>query len=913
MAGKFGSTTKSGDVELLNLDSLSRVADEVKKRIIEAHQIGAEIFFHAGGKLKPVSVEGEGLADPNRNAIGAVTGAAAFTQEKPAYWEIRYPPQSQSTEPLQPAQVQTRSGDQSTPPLQPAQVQIGPKNHPEPPRSPEPTKTSVTGSEPDWIKRLVDGVEGANRHVLIEGMSGSGKSVTTRNIAFQRMEKGEEVHVIDPGHDPAQWKGAASVFGAETAGTEAVDFIKQTLEGRKSQKEEAARQGQVMTQDDFKPMTIVLSDFKKLLQDYPKLANEVNAMLQEGRKFNVAILAEAASMSGIKGVASMLPNFAQKVRMEAEVGATGGLERKATIGGKKFDVPDMPDSGDRFDPSIVRKPKPVEPLPPPPPTFDPMAEAMKRREAERRSAQVRALYREQFGDEDIESPVDKVLDVVGQFRGVIGGFAGSLIGIGLDAVASFRRAQVEVQAKRREARLVAEANAAKPAQVPTPPPVAPPVPASVPELSSPPPAPPPSILPTSPIPPPAPVSQSVPQPVPADISTVADITQSSATIPETPPPAPAETPPPTPAETPPPVPASAIPAIPPSVRPTITEPTAAVTGQPPPVVAELVPPLPAQSPPTVPPLPAQAPPTIPPAPVQVQVSAPVTPTASEPSKIGDMPTVEKREVQAKPLAPTAKGTPNIPVQTTATKSPSVPTPPPAKAPVVGAVAGTAARSTGTAAATAGATTTATGAATAGTAGATTGAAASGAATGGSMAALAPALANPVGIAVIAVVALGVATKATADEMSKATEKLSDYNATISAATARAEVRQVQGDIQRAERAAPTLSRFTDAQSQLSQRTQNLGISFMEAVGPAITEILNATNIVIQLMTAFLEGLKEIIGMIQLVPVVGPIFRLLSSAWEEVKIQFGIGEGSDSDTSLDVVLQDLFRHIDPLVP
>jgi len=100
LAGKFGSTTKSGDVELLNLDSLSRVADEVKKRIIEAHQIGAEIFFHAGGKLKPVSVEGEGLADPNRNAIGAVTGAAAFTQEKPAYWEIRYPPQSQSTEPL---------------------------------------------------------------------------------------------------------------------------------------------------------------------------------------------------------------------------------------------------------------------------------------------------------------------------------------------------------------------------------------------------------------------------------------------------------------------------------------------------------------------------------------------------------------------------------------------------------------------------------------------------------------------------------------------------------------------------------------------------------------------------------------------------------------------------------------------
>lgn len=244
-----------------------------------------------------------------------------------------------------------------------------PKPPPQPPPLAPPADKPLTSVAPppapprDWIKDLVDGIAGANRHVLLEGQSGSGKSSLARHVAFERMAQGEEVHVVDPGHGAAQWKGAASVFGMDTAGSDAANFMKDVLRQRKEEKEAAAKRGEQMGQEDFKPMTIVFSDFKKLLQDTPKLANELNAMLTEARKFNIAILAETTSMSGIKGVASMRENFAQQMRLYGPTATEPG--RRAETNTEEFTVPNLPDYKDRFDPNIIRPPAPPSPPPPP--------------------------------------------------------------------------------------------------------------------------------------------------------------------------------------------------------------------------------------------------------------------------------------------------------------------------------------------------------------------------------------------------------------------------------------------------------------------------------------------------------------------------------------------------------------------
>ena len=302
------------------------------------------------------------------------------------------PPAAPKTEPIPVDMVKPPEPEPSPvaspapPKTEPVPVDVvePPKQVPEPAAPPDPAASR------DWMRDLVEGIAGANRHVLIEGQSGSGKSVLTRHLAFERMAKGEEVHVVDPGHGSSQWKGATSVFGAKTAGADAASFLKETLEDRKRQKEEfEEKHGREAKTDDFKPMTIVLSDFKKLLQDYPKLATELNAVLQEGRKFNISIIAEAASMSGIKGVASMRPNFAQQV-VAQPVTATD-KQRRVKIDDATLDTPDLPDYSDRFDPSIVRKPKPP-PEPEPELPFDALAAAKKRIEAEEQRALVDAEY-----------------------------------------------------------------------------------------------------------------------------------------------------------------------------------------------------------------------------------------------------------------------------------------------------------------------------------------------------------------------------------------------------------------------------------------------------------------------------------------------------------------------------------------
>jgi hypothetical protein len=91
--------------------------------------------------------------------------------------------------------------------------------------------------------------------------------------------------------------------------------------------------------------------------------------------------------------------------------------------------------------------------------FDPREAAIKRREGERRAAQVNVAYKKEFGDEDQPTTIDAIVRAATQFRGVIGGVAGVLVGGILDVTAAVRRAQKDAQREGREARLVAEAEA----------------------------------------------------------------------------------------------------------------------------------------------------------------------------------------------------------------------------------------------------------------------------------------------------------------------------------------------------------------------------------------------------------------------------------------------------------------------
>lgn len=257
----------------------------------------------------------------------------------------------------------------------------------------------------DWIKELVEGIAGANRHVLIEGESGSGKSFMTRNIAFQRAQRGEEVNVLDP-HNPENWKGVKEVFTRDTA-KDFAGMMLDTLRSREKENVEAKARGEAI---DFKPITFALSDFAAVAKEFPKIKDVLQTVLTEGRKFNIAVLAETAGFNAEEigaGTQAMRRNFAQKLQMNAP--GPGQPERTARIGGETFATPDLSGTQNRYDPNIVRYRSTAPPEAPPPPA------------------------RSKAGD--------IALGALDSMRGMLGGIGGPLVGAGLDAFTGMRKAQ----------------------------------------------------------------------------------------------------------------------------------------------------------------------------------------------------------------------------------------------------------------------------------------------------------------------------------------------------------------------------------------------------------------------------------------------------------------------------------------
>lgn len=331
---------------------------------------------------------------------------------------------------------------------------------------------------PDLIQSLIDvpkkALGGMNPHVLLEGETGSGKSLLAKHIAFQRMQQGQKVHVVDT-HTPEAWGGAEQVFQGDDAGTDAASFLKEELAGRKRQKAEVVARGEKY---DPELMTVVFSDFARLMKDTPELAKEFATLLTEARKFGISVVADTTTLTraatGIEGVEDVIKNFGQKVKLYAPT--PQGDPRRLEHTGKIYETPQLPDYQDRIDPRLIQLPKPPPP-PPPPPKFDPVVEAENRREIERKAAkerqqkrQVDEEYRKKYGDERSKSPLDSVIDISKEIRPLIGGgLPGQLMSSSLKIMSAISKLQKESLPKERDEELISELT--KPSRVsklPTP-------------------------------------------------------------------------------------------------------------------------------------------------------------------------------------------------------------------------------------------------------------------------------------------------------------------------------------------------------------------------------------------------------------------------------------------------------------
>ncbi len=104
---------------------------------------------------------------------------------------------------------------------------------------------------------------------------------------------------------------------------------------------------------------------------------------------------------------------------------------------------------------LERERKRSEPKPP----FDPSEVAKKRREGERRSAQVDEAYKKEYGDEEQhKGPLDLIFARISTLRGTLGGLLGTTLGASLDVFHVLRREQAEYQKREKRKALLREAD-----------------------------------------------------------------------------------------------------------------------------------------------------------------------------------------------------------------------------------------------------------------------------------------------------------------------------------------------------------------------------------------------------------------------------------------------------------------------
>lgn len=269
---------------------------------------------------------------------------------------------------------------------------------------------------------------------------------------MQRMAKGEEVHVADT-HTPQSWGGAKQVFQGQSAGTDAAKFMIDTLKERIKQQSEATLKGEKI---DFKPITIVLSDFARLMRETPQMQDALKSLLTEGRKFRIGILADTTALtgaaSGIKGINDVRNNFGQRAQFYAPTDKNDPSTRSVRIGGTggdSFSVPHLSDYKDKYDPSLVKPATETD-------TNVPVGAAAAARlqlEKEKYKAEVQAEY-EKLKPPEIPEPIvakvksgfDKATDVINVLRGTIGGFFGHAVGVALDIATTIKESRDKANA-----------------------------------------------------------------------------------------------------------------------------------------------------------------------------------------------------------------------------------------------------------------------------------------------------------------------------------------------------------------------------------------------------------------------------------------------------------------------------------
>ena len=115
---------------------------------------------------------------------------------------------------------------------------------------------------------------------------------------------------------------------------------------------------------------------------------------------------------------------------------------------------------------------------------------------------------------------------------------------------------------------------------------------------------------------------------------------------------------------------------------------------------------------------------------------------------------------------------------------------------------------------------------------------------------------PLGAATAVLAGFAFATKRVSDSLSETADRLAPFSPELAVSKANAGINQLLADLRRAQEAGPELSRLVDAQSRLSQETQDLSLKIQRALSPTLTNFTNGLTVLAQALNGNMDAIME---------------------------------------------------------
>lgn len=164
----------------------------------------------------------------------------------------------------------------------------------------------------DWLPLLND-VDG-EPHIMISGKTKAGKSTLAEVLLAWRVDRGDDIYIIDPHYQPVNKYGEVTWCGLRGVGGDSWESVNRALTAVRTEYERRKKEANDgrMPHGGFKPLTVIIDEAPEIYEELKKEWESFQGVMGSGaRKYNIFIilLTQSHLIKDIGGSTAKRENF----------------------------------------------------------------------------------------------------------------------------------------------------------------------------------------------------------------------------------------------------------------------------------------------------------------------------------------------------------------------------------------------------------------------------------------------------------------------------------------------------------------------------------------------------------------------------------------------------------------------------